>query len=115
MYPHFHVKVEVEGDPTDGHDTHATCTDRWHAATADTSKGMYNTFAETGVFFSVCRHGIIWTILDMMRSLNPPILHPFTCLMSHVIWLLWHTQQIVIHSTQHLPRMKEAMGAQVTL
>jgi len=35
---------------------------------ADMTKGMYNTFAETGVFVSVCWHGTIWTILDMMKS-----------------------------------------------
>ncbi|KAF8591346.1 hypothetical protein K439DRAFT_1644310 [Ramaria rubella] len=35
---------------------------------ADTLKGMFNAFAETGVFVSVCRHGTIWTILDMMHS-----------------------------------------------
>ncbi|KAF8586199.1 hypothetical protein K439DRAFT_1646342 [Ramaria rubella] len=35
---------------------------------ADTLKGMYSAFAETGIFVSVCRHGTIWTILDMMCS-----------------------------------------------
>lgn len=61
-------EVEVEGDPTDGQTGPATCTDRWRAANADTLKGMYNAFAETGVFVSVCRHGLVWTVLDMMRS-----------------------------------------------
>ncbi|KAF8580834.1 hypothetical protein K439DRAFT_1284748, partial [Ramaria rubella] len=55
-------------DPTDGHSDHTMCTDRWWAAMADTLKGMFNAFAETGIFVSVCRHGTIWTILDMMRS-----------------------------------------------
>ncbi|KAF8479455.1 hypothetical protein JB92DRAFT_3277834 [Gautieria morchelliformis] len=50
--------VDVEGDPTDGQVGQATCTDRC----------MYNAFAETGVFVSVCRHGFVWTILDMMQS-----------------------------------------------
>ncbi|KAF8580817.1 hypothetical protein K439DRAFT_1619489 [Ramaria rubella] len=59
---------EIEGDPTDGNTDHPTCTDRWRAAMADTLKGMYSAFAETGVFISVCRHSTIWTILDMMRS-----------------------------------------------
>jgi Kyakuja-Dileera-Zisupton transposase len=58
----------MEGDPTDGHTGPATCTDRWRAAMADTLQGMYNNFAETGVFISVCRHGIVWTILDMIQS-----------------------------------------------
>ncbi|KAF8586310.1 hypothetical protein K439DRAFT_1409115 [Ramaria rubella] len=60
--------VEEEGDPTDGDTGLATCTDQWQAANADTSKGMYNTFGETGVFVSVCHHRIIWTITDMIRS-----------------------------------------------
>ncbi|KAF8574809.1 hypothetical protein K439DRAFT_1624059 [Ramaria rubella] len=63
-----HAEVEIEGDPTNGHSDHATCTDHWQAAMADTLKGMFNAFAETGVFVSVCWHGTIWTILNMMRS-----------------------------------------------
>ena len=60
--------VEIEGDPTDSHAGKATCTERWRAANADHDKGMYNTFHETGIFISVCRHGFIWTIADMVRS-----------------------------------------------
>ena len=62
------IEVEVEGDPTDGLNSPATCTDRWQAAMADNTKGMYNTFVETGVFVSVCQHGMIWTIADMIKS-----------------------------------------------
>ncbi|KAF8525692.1 hypothetical protein JB92DRAFT_2701185, partial [Gautieria morchelliformis] len=61
-------KESVKGDPTDGHSSVATCSDRWRAAMANTLKGMYNAFEETGVFVSVCRHGFIWTIVDMIRS-----------------------------------------------
>ncbi|KAF8577217.1 hypothetical protein K439DRAFT_1365253, partial [Ramaria rubella] len=56
------------GDPTDGQLDHVTCTDQWHASMADTLKGMYNAFAKTGIFVSVCQHGMIWTVLDMMHS-----------------------------------------------
>ncbi|KAF8580999.1 hypothetical protein K439DRAFT_1355405 [Ramaria rubella] len=56
----------MEGDPTDGHSGEATCADHWCAATADTIKGVSNVFAESGVFVSICHHGLIWTILDMM-------------------------------------------------
>ena len=59
---------EVKGDLTDEQDAYVTCTNWWWAAMADMTKGMYNTFAETGVFVSVCWHGTIWTILDMMKS-----------------------------------------------
>ncbi|KAF8580519.1 hypothetical protein K439DRAFT_1648189 [Ramaria rubella] len=44
------VDVETEGDPTDGH------------------SGVSNTFAESGVFVSVCHHGLIWKILDMIAK-----------------------------------------------
>ena len=40
----------------------------WRAAMADTLKGMYKAFDETGIFISVCHHGIVWTIVDMMHS-----------------------------------------------
>ncbi|KAF8576014.1 hypothetical protein K439DRAFT_1623158 [Ramaria rubella] len=59
------VEEETESDLTDGDAGEATCADCWQA---DTLKGIYNTFVETGVFVSVCRHGLIWTILDMMQS-----------------------------------------------
>jgi len=31
-------------------------------------EGMYNSFAETGVFILACHHGMGWTISDMMWS-----------------------------------------------
>jgi len=64
------LQAAIEGDPADGNADHAvtTCMDHWWAAMADTLKGMYNYFAETGVFISVYHHGMIWTILDMMWS-----------------------------------------------
>ncbi|KAF8583365.1 hypothetical protein K439DRAFT_1617574 [Ramaria rubella] len=62
------IEREMEGDPTDGHTGEATCADRWRAATADQRKGIHKAFAESGVFVAVCRHGMLWTILDMMRS-----------------------------------------------
>ncbi|KAF8510448.1 hypothetical protein JB92DRAFT_3083613 [Gautieria morchelliformis] len=49
------------GDPTDGDSSVET-------SMADMMKGMYNAFHETGIFISVCRHGLIWTIVDMIRS-----------------------------------------------
>ncbi|KAF8530645.1 hypothetical protein JB92DRAFT_2804438 [Gautieria morchelliformis] len=49
-------------------DKETVCLNRWRAAMADNLKGMYNAFTETGVFVSVCRHGFVWTILDMMQS-----------------------------------------------
>jgi Kyakuja-Dileera-Zisupton transposase len=64
----YQTQIDVEGDPTDGHMGPATCTDRWRAANANTLKGMHNSFAATGVFVSVCHHGMIWTSVDMIRS-----------------------------------------------
>jgi len=37
-------------------------------AMADTLQGMYKRFDETGIFVSVCCHGLIWTIADMVHS-----------------------------------------------
>jgi Kyakuja-Dileera-Zisupton transposase len=62
------VEIEAEGDPEDGNPGQTTCTNRWRAAMADTLKGSYNSFHETGVFVSVCHHGFVWTIADMIHS-----------------------------------------------
>lgn len=35
---------------------------------ADPGKGSHDLFDETGIFLSVCRHGIIWFIIDMIKS-----------------------------------------------
>ncbi|KAF8586158.1 hypothetical protein K439DRAFT_1615305 [Ramaria rubella] len=64
--PRAKADVEMEGDSTNGHSGEATCADRWCAATADTIKGVSNMFAKSGFFVSVCCHGLIWTIPDMM-------------------------------------------------
>lgn len=63
-----HKEENLEGDPTDGHRGDVTCTDRWRAANADAKKCLKKPFEETGIFLSTCRHGIIWTIVDMLHS-----------------------------------------------
>ncbi|KAF8587420.1 hypothetical protein K439DRAFT_1614349 [Ramaria rubella] len=50
--PGAKADVQVEGDSTDGHSGEATCADCWHAATANSVKGVSNTFDELGVFVS---------------------------------------------------------------
>jgi len=47
---------------------HSTCTDRWKAAMSDSLKKMWSIYRETGIFISVCRHGLIWWIVDMIES-----------------------------------------------
>jgi hypothetical protein len=52
----------------DGDEMDTTCTDRWKAAMSDSLKRMWSVYRETGVFVSVCRHGFIWWIVDMIES-----------------------------------------------
>jgi hypothetical protein len=45
-----------------------SCIDRWKAAGPDAQKKMFDLFAVAGVFISVCRHGHMLFICDMVRS-----------------------------------------------
>ncbi|KAJ6616882.1 hypothetical protein B0H10DRAFT_1798466 [Mycena sp. CBHHK59/15] len=45
-----------------------TCVDRWRAAGPDTCKKMFALFAVSGIFLSVCRHGHVIVMCDMIRS-----------------------------------------------
>ena len=44
------------------------CANNWKAAQSDSKKRMWGVFAETGLFASACRHGLILWIADMVRS-----------------------------------------------
>ena len=54
--------------PVDGSDKRTTCDDRWLNLKADSTKKMWGTFDETGIFVATCRHGIVMLICDMIRS-----------------------------------------------
>lgn len=45
-----------------------TCVERWKAAGPEARKKMFALFAVTGIFISVCRHGHVLLICDMIRS-----------------------------------------------
>jgi hypothetical protein len=45
-----------------------TCVDRWKAAGPDSRKKMFALFAVAGIFLSVCRHGHVLVMCDMIRS-----------------------------------------------
>ncbi|KAJ6579764.1 hypothetical protein B0H10DRAFT_2342373 [Mycena sp. CBHHK59/15] len=45
-----------------------TCVDRWRAAGPDARKKMFALFAVSSIFLSVCRHGHVIVMCDMIRS-----------------------------------------------
>jgi hypothetical protein len=59
--------------PNDGLDADATtspgeCTKNWTAAKDDSTKSMWTTYDETGIFGAVCRHGCALILCDMVQS-----------------------------------------------
>ncbi|KIY47548.1 hypothetical protein FISHEDRAFT_45002 [Fistulina hepatica ATCC 64428] len=44
------------------------CVERWHAASPDAKKRMVELFAVAGVFLTLCRHGHVLVICDMICS-----------------------------------------------
>ncbi|KAJ7506450.1 hypothetical protein B0H11DRAFT_2327591 [Mycena galericulata] len=45
-----------------------TCVERWKAAGPEARKKMFALFAVAGIFISVCRHGHVLLLCDMIRS-----------------------------------------------
>ncbi|KAJ7776646.1 hypothetical protein DFH07DRAFT_731774 [Mycena maculata] len=45
-----------------------TCVDRWRAAGPDQRKKMFALFAVSGIFLTVCHHGHVVVMCDMIRS-----------------------------------------------
>ncbi|KAL0572264.1 hypothetical protein V5O48_009690 [Marasmius crinis-equi] len=45
-----------------------TCVERWKAAAPDAQKKMFELFSVAGIFLSVCRHGHVLVMCDMVRS-----------------------------------------------
>ena len=61
----------VPGDPTDGNDSAElghVCAERWKANAYDSKKGIFSCFEESGLFVSVCRHGLLIICCDMVES-----------------------------------------------
>jgi kynureninase len=44
------------------------CVERWRAAAPEARKKMFQLFAVAGIFLSVCRHGHVLAMCDMIRS-----------------------------------------------
>lgn len=44
------------------------CVKNWKAASSEEKKKMWAIFDESGIFASVCRHGLVLWIADMVRS-----------------------------------------------
>lgn len=45
-----------------------TCVERWKAAGPEARKKMFALFAVSGIFLTVCRHGHVVIMCDMIRS-----------------------------------------------
>jgi hypothetical protein len=45
-----------------------TCVERWKATGPDGRKKMFALFAISGIFLTVCRHGHVVVMCDMIRS-----------------------------------------------
>jgi hypothetical protein len=45
-----------------------TCVERWRNAGPEARKKMFALFAISGIFISVCRHGHVLAMCDMIRS-----------------------------------------------
>ncbi|KAH7908745.1 hypothetical protein BJ138DRAFT_1203757 [Hygrophoropsis aurantiaca] len=54
--------TEDAAEPTD------VCVDRWRNAAPESRKKMFAIFRKSGIFITVCRHGFLLTICDMVRS-----------------------------------------------
>ncbi|TFK59430.1 hypothetical protein BDN72DRAFT_905854 [Pluteus cervinus] len=65
-------------DSKDNTDTINTCVERWRNAGPESRKKMFALFAVSGIFVTVCRHGHVLLICDMIRSgelMKYPIAH----------------------------------------
>ncbi|KAG2365367.1 hypothetical protein BDR07DRAFT_1247663, partial [Suillus spraguei] len=56
-----------ELDSTDAEPS-SVCVDRWRNAAPESRKKMFAIFKKSSIFITVCRHGFLLTICDMVRS-----------------------------------------------
>ncbi|KAG2159181.1 uncharacterized protein EDB93DRAFT_1237893 [Suillus bovinus] len=56
-----------EPDSTDAEPSNV-CVDRWCNAAPESCKKMFIIFKKSGIFITICRHGFLLTICDMVRS-----------------------------------------------
>ncbi|KAJ3717531.1 hypothetical protein C8R42DRAFT_587087, partial [Lentinula raphanica] len=55
-------------EPTGEAEESSPCEERWKNLSEATTAKMWGVFEETGIFLSLCRHGFILLIADMVRS-----------------------------------------------
>ncbi|KAF8169212.1 hypothetical protein K438DRAFT_1983518 [Mycena galopus ATCC 62051] len=61
-------ELELGADAEQLKATIDTCVERWKAAGPEGRKKMFTLFAISGIFVSVCRHGHVLVMCDMIRS-----------------------------------------------
>ncbi|KAG1798652.1 uncharacterized protein HD556DRAFT_1430888 [Suillus plorans] len=59
---------EIESSDNSSAEPVSICIDRWRNAAPETRKRMFAIFRKSGIFVSVCWHGVLLTICDMVRS-----------------------------------------------
>lgn len=85
------MKLDIPGDAADGNpQDQSVCVERWKAAAANSTQSMWGIFKQTGIFVSICRHGFVLAIADMIRSGE----------------LLVHATRIVSFRSRHVTRAK---------
>ncbi|KAG1798562.1 uncharacterized protein HD556DRAFT_1440267 [Suillus plorans] len=57
-----------EPDSGDSSEPSTVCVDRWRNAAPESHKKMFAIFKRSGIFITVCQHGFLLTICDMVRS-----------------------------------------------
>jgi len=59
----------MDDDGPEGLEEHLDeCVKKWKAASPDAQKKMFDIFAVAGIFITVCRHGHVHGVCDMVRS-----------------------------------------------
>ncbi|KAG2051489.1 hypothetical protein BDR06DRAFT_983575 [Suillus hirtellus] len=57
-----------EPESGDSSELVSICVDQWHNAAPESRKKMFAIFKKSGIFITVCRHGFLLTICDMVQS-----------------------------------------------
>ncbi|KAJ7578621.1 hypothetical protein C8J56DRAFT_1111628, partial [Mycena floridula] len=70
---YFLPRKEVDGwdihlDPEKPVDNEAQGCDQWHNSKESNTRPMWRIYDETGIFLSLCRHGFVLVIADMVQS-----------------------------------------------
>ena len=61
-------EVLMEEVPDYNDDDDSPCAERWHNMKTELTAKMWGIFDETGLFLTLCRHGFVLLLADMVRS-----------------------------------------------